>query len=145
METTKVICAGAIVLGDSGTVALVRNRKDTKWFFPKGHVDEGEELEDAARREVLEETGLRGLEYIDTLPPYTRPGIDKEGHYTSEEKEIHMFLFSAPEHSVLSPSLEIVEASWVSLSHLSNELEDTKDQVWFSSVYQRVRQAVQRD
>ena len=56
-----------------------------------------------------------------------------------------MFLFSAPEHSLLTPTLEIVEASWVSLSHLSNELEDIRDQVWFSSVYQRVRQAVQRD
>ena len=145
METRKVICAGAIVLGDSGTIAVVRNRKDTKWFFPKGHVDEGEELEDAARREVVEETGITELEYIDTLPSYTRPGIDPHGHYTNEEKEIHMFLFSAPEHSILTPTLEIAEARWVSLTHLSNELEDTKDQVWFSSVYQRVRQAIQRD
>ena len=138
-------CAGGVVLGDGGTIALVRNRKDTKWFFPKGHVEEGEDLEETARREILEETGLTDLEYIDTLPAYTRPGINLDGGYTSELKEIHMFLFAAPQHATLVPSLEIVDASWISLSHLSNELEDAKDSVWFSSVYQRVRQAIQRD
>ncbi len=144
-DTVFTICAGGIVLGDRGTIALVRNRKDTKWFFPKGHVDDGEDLEEAARREIEEETGLRDLEYIDTLPSYVRPGLGAEGAYTNEMKEIHMYLFAAPMHATLSPSHEIAEASWVSLSRLSLELEDTKDSVWFSSVYQRVRQAIQRD
>jgi 8-oxo-dGTP pyrophosphatase MutT (NUDIX family) len=144
-EANLSTCAGGIVLGDKGTIALVRNRKDTKWFFPKGHIDEGEDLEEAARREIEEETGLTDLEYIDTLPSYTRPGIDKNSHYTNELKEIHMFLFAAPMHAELSPSLEIVDAAWISLSRLALELEDTKDSVWFSSVFERVRQAVQRD
>lgn len=145
MESTNVICAGGIVLGDGGTIALVRNRKYTKWFFPKGHVDAGEDLEEAARREITEETGLSDLEYIDTLPVYIRPGIDAHGSYTDEQKEIHMFLFAAPMHAELKPSLEITDAQWISLSRLALELEDTKDSVWFSSVFERVRQAVQRD
>lgn len=145
-QSTKLtMCAGGIVLGDKGTIALVRNRKDTKWFFPKGHVDEGEDLEEAARREIYEETGLTDLEYIDTLPPYSRPGIDANGTYTNEMKEIHMFLFAAPMHAELTPSLEIVDAAWISLSRLALELEDMKDSAWFSSVFERVRQAVQRD
>ena len=138
---TTVQCAGGIVLGDKGTVALVRNRKDTKWFFPKGHVDEGEDLEETSRREIAEETGLTDLEYIDTLTSYTRPGIDAQGHYTSEIKEIHMFLFAAPMHAKLSPSLEITDAEWISLSRLALELEDTKDSVWYRSWRQGYRRA----
>jgi 8-oxo-dGTP pyrophosphatase MutT (NUDIX family) len=141
-----VTCAGGIVLGDSGTVALVRNRLDTKWFFPKGHVEEGESLEEAALREIEEETGLTNLERIGTLGNYSRPGITKEGAYSDEEmKEIHMFLFAAPSHSSLSPSHEIAEASWVALPHIAESLQDDKDRVWFASVFQRVRQAIQRD
>src|SRR2546428_838806 len=32
------------------------------WGFPKGHLEPGEPPGDAARREVAEETGLKGLE-----------------------------------------------------------------------------------
>ena len=144
METQ--ICAGGIVLGDSGTIALVRNRKDTLWFFPKGHVEVGESFEEAARREIQEETGLSSLEYIDTLGSYTRPKIEKDGsNSTTIQKEIHMFLFSSEPHARLTPSMEIVEATWCSLPHVSMDLENTKDRVWFSSVFERVRQAIQRD
>ncbi|HEV7121239.1 MAG TPA: NUDIX domain-containing protein [Candidatus Paceibacterota bacterium] len=138
--------AGGIVLGDHGTVALVRNRKDTLWFFPKGHVEQGETDEDAARREILEEAGIAGLELIDDLGSYVRPRIFKDGTYSAAElKEIHMFLFAAPLHTELAPSMEIEESKWVSLSHVSESLEDAKDRAWFVSVFERVRQAVQRD
>lgn len=45
-----------------GEVLLVRRGGATfggLWSFPGGHVEWGETIEDAARREVLEETGLR--------------------------------------------------------------------------------------
>src|SRR4051812_30246173 len=40
------------------------------WGFPKGHLEAGEAPEDAAVREVAEETGLRGLAiraHVDTI------------------------------------------------------------------------------
>ena len=139
-------CAGGIVLGDAGTIALVRNRKDTLWFFPKGHVEVGESFEEAARREIQEETGLSSLEYVDALGSYTRPKIEKDGsNSTTIQKEIHMFLFSVEPHTILSPGMEIAEAVWCSLPHVSKELENTKDRAWFSTVFERVRQAIQRD
>ena len=33
-------------------------RRGRTWIFPKGHIETAETAEDAARREVLEETGL---------------------------------------------------------------------------------------
>ena len=146
MEMKRSIVAGGIVLGDSGTIALVRRRSETLWFFPKGHVEEGETPEETAEREILEETGIQNLELLDTLGTYERPGINEDGTYSTEEmKEVHMFLFSAPQHSELAPTMEIADASWVSLPHVITSLEDAKDRAWFTTVFERVRQAIQRD
>ncbi|HSH31254.1 MAG TPA: NUDIX domain-containing protein [Candidatus Saccharimonadales bacterium] len=38
-----------------------------RWSIPKGHVEEGEQLEQTALREVREETGLRQLKIRDKL------------------------------------------------------------------------------
>jgi 8-oxo-dGTP diphosphatase len=50
--------AGGIVERD-GCVLLVHRPKYDDWSFPKGKLDEGETWEQAALREVEEETGLR--------------------------------------------------------------------------------------
>ena len=50
--------AGGLVFDDEGRVLLIRDRNGF-WVFPKGHVDPGETPEEAAVREVLEETGIR--------------------------------------------------------------------------------------
>ena len=41
-------------------VALIVTRSGTRWQLPKGWLEEGETSQEAARREVQEETGLRG-------------------------------------------------------------------------------------
>ena len=38
---------------------LIKNRRSTHWSFPKGHIEENETPEQAAVREVWEETGIR--------------------------------------------------------------------------------------
>ncbi|MBU1293087.1 NUDIX domain-containing protein [Patescibacteria group bacterium] len=145
MQEVKARCAGGIVLGDGGTIALVRNRKETLWFFPKGHVDLGESDEEAARREIAEETGLTDLEYIDDLGSYERPRIQKDGSDHHEIKSIHMYLFAAPPHSEVRGGMEIAEAQFVSFKHVLESLEHAKDRAWFITVFERVRQAIQRD
>lgn len=144
MERTR--SAGGIVLGDAGTVALVRHRGASGWLFPKGHIDPGEGDEDAARREIREETGLMSIELIDDLGSYERYAMRADGtDDRARLKQIHMFLFAALPGATLVPSLEIEEARWVPLSHLIGEIGNTKDRTWFTTVFKRVRQAVQRD
>jgi 8-oxo-dGTP diphosphatase len=54
----QVEAAGGVVARD-GQVALVHRPKYDDWTFPKGKLDPGEDFEQAALREVEEETGIR--------------------------------------------------------------------------------------
>ncbi|MDZ7786085.1 MAG: NUDIX domain-containing protein [Candidatus Saccharibacteria bacterium] len=42
-------------------ILLIQDAKN-RWTIPKGHIEEGETAKQAARREISEETGLKGLE-----------------------------------------------------------------------------------
>ena len=53
----EVEAAGGVVMRD-GLVAVVHRPKYDDWSLPKGHLDAGESFEEAALREVVEETGL---------------------------------------------------------------------------------------
>jgi 8-oxo-dGTP diphosphatase len=54
----EIEAAGGVVVRD-GQVLLVHRPRYDDWTFPKGKLDAGESFEDAALREVEEETGLR--------------------------------------------------------------------------------------
>jgi 8-oxo-dGTP diphosphatase len=58
-----VPCVGAVVQDAAGRLLLIRRGHAPhagSWSLPGGRVEAGETLEEAVRREVLEETGLRG-------------------------------------------------------------------------------------
>ena len=53
----EVPAAGGIVINELGEALFIYKRG--KWDLPKGKIEEGESLEEAAVREVMEETGLK--------------------------------------------------------------------------------------
>jgi 8-oxo-dGTP diphosphatase len=57
-EDAEVLAAGGLILRD-GRIAVVHRPRYDDWSLPKGKLDEGEDFEQAALREVEEETGLR--------------------------------------------------------------------------------------
>lgn len=48
------------------------NRKGGHWEFPKGHIEAGENEEDAAKRETEEETGIKDLTIITGFKEYIK-------------------------------------------------------------------------
>ncbi len=68
-------CAGAALFNARGQVFLGRRRgrkgrpeSDLEWQMPQGGIDEGEDPEAAARRELYEETNVRSVELIGEAP-----------------------------------------------------------------------------
>lgn len=60
MEKTSIYPAIAVLIFDQDGKVLLQKRSDVlKWGVPSGHVEPGETIEQAAIREVYEETGLR--------------------------------------------------------------------------------------
>ena len=61
-DENVVLAASAVVTDRAGRVLLVKRGKEPqkgRWSVPGGSVEPGETLEEAAAREVLEETGLQ--------------------------------------------------------------------------------------
>jgi 8-oxo-dGTP pyrophosphatase MutT (NUDIX family) len=53
-----LVAAGVVVRAPDGDILLQRRTDDGRWGLPGGALEPGESLEDAARRELFEETGL---------------------------------------------------------------------------------------
>ena len=97
MERPKV-GIGVIVIKDNKILMGKRKNAhgDGTWSFPGGHLEFNEELEDAARREVLEETGIK-IKNI-RIGTFTNDIFEREGkHY------ITLFLIS--EHDSGEPEI----------------------------------------
>ncbi len=64
----RIDSAGVIAYKDEGgeRSLLMLQNGDKGWSFPKGHIEPGESVEEAAVRETLEETGLR----VELLPDF---------------------------------------------------------------------------
>ena len=66
--SAEVEAAGGVVLDGEGRVALVHRPRYDDWSLPKGKLDAGESFDQAALREVEEETGMR-CRLLDELDP----------------------------------------------------------------------------
>jgi 8-oxo-dGTP diphosphatase len=112
-EDAEVLAAGGLVLRD-GEVAVVHRPRYDDWSLPKGKLDEGEDFEQAALREVEEETGLRcrlGRTLGDTTYKDRKDRMKLVRYF-----EMH------PEGGEFAPNDEVDELRWIPLAEAGDAL-----------------------
>ncbi len=136
MQKTKT--AGGVVLNPKGQV-LVVNQLGTTWSLPKGHIDQGEDAIEAAKREIFEESGVSELEFIKRLGEYQRFKI---GLVTEEDKSelksIEMFLFKTSQLDLKPVDPANPEARWVDKEDVEKLLTHHKDKDFFTSIKNQI-------
>jgi len=116
MATSTATSAGAIILrevqGELKIALAQHQRTDKNWVLPKGHVEVGESIEEAALREIHEETGLDNVQLIKHLGSFMRESIKSNGDVV--QKTIHFFLAYALENnqSFTPTDLLFTEVGW---------------------------------
>jgi 8-oxo-dGTP pyrophosphatase MutT (NUDIX family) len=128
--------AGGIIKGPDGRIVLVCQHGNS-WSFPKGGVEEGETLIQAAIREIEEETGITQLEYKKDLGSYERYSIGKDGIGETKEwglRKRTLFLFTTTQHALGPKDDEVTEARYVTLDEAYELLTHPRDKEFFASV-----------
>ncbi|WP_375323802.1 NUDIX hydrolase [Flagellimonas sp. GZD32] len=84
-----VVAGGGFVVNKKGKVLFIY--RNGKWDLPKGKVDKGESIENAAVREVEEETGVKNLK-IERFLKTTYHIFKRNGEFRL--KETHWFVMT---------------------------------------------------
>ena len=122
----RQVSAGGVVYrraAGGAEVAIVRVGPKGRWQLPKGIVEEGEEPEATAVREVREEAGVdaRVAAPLDTIE-YWYVGNERDGRRVRFHKYVHLFLLEYASGDVADHDHEVDEARWVSLDEAADML-----------------------
>lgn len=117
-----VVAAGGLIKNDKKEILMIFRRG--KWDLPKGKMDQGETLENCAKREVEEETGLQKPEIIKPLKITYHTYIQFGKHIL---KETHWYLMKVSGDEKLIPQTEeqISEIIWVKKEDLQKYISNT--------------------
>ena len=111
--------AGTILINlENKKIGLVYREEQNDYTFPKGHLEEGETLEECAIRETEEET-LRKSHLIDGKIV----GIDK--YNSEEEKDVETYYYIAIDDGKTNKNIPIKdreELVWRNINEVYNEL-----------------------
>jgi 8-oxo-dGTP pyrophosphatase MutT (NUDIX family) len=127
--------AGGVVLGPGNKIVIVSQNGDS-WSLPKGHIESQEDAEQAAVREIYEETGIQDVKVIGSLGEYDRFRIGKDGigEVIDDIRHITMFLCITNQTELRPIDLQNPVAEWVAIQEVADRLTHAKDKEFFHSI-----------
>jgi 8-oxo-dGTP diphosphatase len=134
MSNQEILAAGGIVIDNETAtprVLLVHRPQYDDWSFPKGKLDAGETVEQAALREVKEETGLecRIIRPLTVLRYGSRTRKDR-----LKPKAVHYFLMERVGGHIQVPGEEVDRAEWFDFNEAASKLSYAQDRNLLSSL-----------
>lgn len=142
-------CVGVMLVNAQGRVFVGRridNKEGDWWQMPQGGVDEGEDLEEAALRELAEETGARAehVSLIDRAKEPIRYDLPEEligklwgGKYRGQEQIWFLARFSGADEDIdleAHDPPEFCDWKWVEPEQLPELIVPFKKRVYRSVV-----------
>ena len=124
MPKVEETSAGGLIVDRTGELlrAALIARHDRRgrlvWSLPKGHLEAGETPEDAAIREVEEETGIRGR----VLAPLGVIDFWFIAENRRIHKTVHHYLMEASGGELSDEDAEVVEVAWFPLTDVRDRL-----------------------
>ena len=123
MSSDFEVSAGGVVVRGDETVVIVPRKPGPEGqrtlALPKGHLDDGESMEQAAAREVQEETGVEG-ELVARLGDVQYWYRRKNGR--PRPKQVTFYLFEYRSGDVADHDHEVLEALWMPLEEARTAL-----------------------
>jgi 8-oxo-dGTP diphosphatase len=119
MSSDEIQAGGGVVVDSEGRVLLVHRPEYDDWSLPKGKLDKGESFEEAAIREVEEETGVQ-CELVRSLP-------DVRYSVRGRPKLVRYWLMRVVSDLGFEPNSEVDEVRWVSFEDAERLLTYDRD------------------
>ena len=121
-EAEIELSAGGAVVRDEEVIVIVPVKRDARGrrvlALPKGHLDEGETAEEAAKREVAEETGVTA----DLIEKLGEVEYSYERRGRRRHKRVAFYLFKYLSGSLEDHDREIEDARWMPLAQAASAL-----------------------
>ncbi len=128
LEQSEKLAAGGVVVqardSDLPRVLIVHRPAYDDWSFPKGGVEKHEALEDAALREVREETGIEGR-IVRKLSVSRYEYRTRKGNL--RPKTVHYYLMEPLTADIKVDGREVDHAEWLDFEEAIGKLSHADD------------------
>ncbi len=132
---------GIIVLNKENKVFVGKRRDNpiNKWQMPQGGVDRGENLVNAMKRELKEETSIKSIEILKELEGWTKYELPNyllgkiwRGKYRGQKQKwfIVRFLGKDEEINLKTTHPEFIEWQWLDIENLPSVIVHFKKKVY---------------